>query len=102
MPALFTRMSSRLCASTVAAMASFTSSSREVSVRKKLALPPVASISPTTAFPVSSFSSATSTLAPSAANSRAMARPIPEPAPVISAAFPSSFIARLLSGRRQW
>jgi hypothetical protein len=40
----------------------------------------------------SALTSLTMTRAPSAANSKAMARPIPEPAPVIRATRPSSFI----------
>ena len=47
--------------------------------------------------------SATTTAAPSSAKRSALARPIPDPAPVTIATFPSSSIARMLArGRPLW
>src|ERR1700761_2032457 len=59
------------------------------SVRKAIASPPACTISCAVCSPASPFSSATTTFAPSAANSLAEARPIPVPAPVTTATFPS-------------
>src|SRR6185369_1995256 len=52
------------------------------------AAPPVASMSATTVSTFAGVSERTATFAPSAANSFAVARPIPRPAPVMIATFP--------------
>ncbi len=77
-PALLTRMSG--CdpnASSVAGTRPATSSATVTSVRTNAARPPVSLIASATAAPVATFFSATSTAAPSAANARAIASPIP-------------------------
>src|SRR5215475_444637 len=67
-----------------------TSGSRVTSVRAKRALPPAAAIFCTVSRPPASSRSQTSTRAPSLAKSSAVARPIPDAAPVTSALFPST------------
>src|SRR5206468_324195 len=54
------------------------------------ACPPAAVIPPATARPPSSTASATTTAAPSSAKSRAAIAPMPLPAPVMTATFPSN------------
>src|SRR5438128_839070 len=66
--------------------------SSATSVRTKVAWPPAARHSSATAFPFASFSSATTTRAPSSTSRCAYARPIPWPAPVTIATRSSSFI----------
>src|SRR5215813_6557963 len=69
----------------VCCIASLTLSSFVTSVSMKVASPPALRTSCSLARPSSGLSSAITTLAPSCANSRAAARAIPEPAPVIKA-----------------
>ena len=90
MPALLKSTSSRPYVSTAAAIRFRTSSSFETSARMNVAAPPSASISRATAAPLSSCQSDTTTLAPSRANSSALARPMPEPPPVTIAVLPGS------------
>ncbi len=73
-----------------AAAANIASSERGsvTSVRTNIAVPPASWIMPTVSLPPASSMSATTTDAPSAANASAVARPIPEPAPVTTATFP--------------
>src|SRR5215469_5339761 len=85
--------SSRPCRSTVAPIRSSTSSQRPTSVLWKDAVPPARVMSSTVRSPPStgsSVTSATTTLAPSLANMIAIARPIPEAAPVTTAVLPAS------------
>src|SRR5438105_7925305 len=98
-PALFTTVSSRPHVSSAAAMSDFAPDSSETSSKCATASPPVAWISSTTcdagllSWPVPSHSpprSLTTTRAPCSTNNRASPRPIPLPAPVITATFPSS------------
>src|SRR5713101_1078093 len=96
-PALFTSASSLPKAATVAATASLQSASLVTSSRTKRASPPEAPIAPTTCCPSTSSRSATTTFAPSLANSAASLAPMPCAPPVISATFPSSLIPSLLS-----
>ncbi len=68
----------------------FTSAARETSVRTKRAVPPSPAIAAATRRPFSSFTSATTTRAPSRAKRVAMASPKPEPAPVTITVLPSN------------
>src|SRR5581483_6239854 len=61
-----------------------------------IARPPSSAIISTVSRAVASLRSTTATDAPSCANSRAVALPMPAPAPVISATLPASRIALLL------
>src|SRR5206468_10581233 len=90
--ALLTRTSRRPNWRTVVATISRQLVSSATSVRTKMACPPAARHSSATAFPFASFSSATTTRAPSSTSRCAYARPIPWPAPVTTATRSSSFI----------
>ena len=85
-PALLTRMSSpgSRAAREMTAAVSLTST------QASSALPPAALMAATVADPWGSSRSTTQTDAPWAAKQRAMASPMPDPAPVTSAVFPSS------------
>ena len=69
-----------------------TSAGSVTSIRRAKAVRLAASISTATARALASSKSATTTRAPSAANRRAISRPMPRPAPVIIATFSCSFI----------
>ena len=92
MPALFTRMSILPNASTAAAMRCSGSSGLEMSHGTASVRPPVWLISLATSSSASLRRAAMTTLAPSAANRRAMAAPTPEFAPVTTATLPSSLL----------
>src|SRR6266851_640988 len=89
-PALFTSTFSRPNCLTVSRTARSTSLSRVTSHSTAEALPPSFFTSPVTARSFSGRRPAKATLAPSRANARAIARPIPVPPPLISATFPES------------
>src|SRR6266700_806908 len=91
-PASLPRMSSLPTAARVAAIAACHSASLVTSSFWKIAAPFARVISPTRVRPSASSMSATATLAPSPANTRAMLAPIPEAPPVISATLPSSLM----------
>src|SRR6476619_4144174 len=99
-PALLTRMSRRPNAATAPSIRRFAPAKSATFSPSAIAAPPSASISRTTscAGPVSAPSPAsdaprsfTTILAPACASARACSRPIPRPAPVTTATFPSSF-----------
>ena len=69
-----------------------TSSSRMTSASMATALPPAASMPRTVATLSSALSPAQATAAPSLAKRSAVARPMPEPAPVTTAVLPSSLM----------
>src|SRR5437899_10260370 len=93
-PAQFSSTSTRPKASLACCTIRLTLSSSVTSVRTKRAPAPA---SRAVASPSAASSSATTTLAPSATNSLADARPMPEPAPVITATLPARrFICFLL------
>ena len=73
-----------------------TSSERDTSVRFATARPPAATISATTRCRASAFTSAASTLAPSAAKRFAMASPNPDPAPVTTTVRSSNRCANVM------
>ena len=85
MPALFTRMSSLPYAAIVSAISFFQSASDVTSVRTKRACRWLAEMSAATASPSFTSMSAMTTLAPSCANSRASASPMPWAPPVMIA-----------------
>src|ERR1700722_11353144 len=89
MPALFTRMSSLPYFCTVASTTAFQSASLVTSRRMNSAVPLARVMSAATCWPSSSNMSAITTLAPSFANRRAVATPIPDAAPLMIATFPS-------------
>lgn len=97
MPALFTAQSSRPKASTAPRMSASTSAGFEMSQRMKRASPPCFWMAATVSAPPGTFTSETITRAPSRANTAAAARPIPEPAPVTSAALPSNLLLMCVS-----
>src|SRR5579864_260050 len=91
--ALFTMTSSRPCRSTVAPMSPSISPHRPTSVWWNTARPPARAMSALVGSPPStgfSVMSAMTTAAPSAAKLMAIARPIPELAPVTTATLPAS------------
>ncbi len=93
--ALFTRMWIAPKAVMASAAIRVTLHSSATSVLTKSARPPAFWIVPAVSRPVASSRSAITTAAPSSAKSSAVARPIPAPAPVITATFPASrFMAR--------
>src|SRR5439155_1297086 len=94
-PALLTRMSSPPKPDTASSIIAFTSAERETSARKKRAAPPSLAIAEATRRPFSSFTSATTTRAPSRAKRVAIASPNPDPAPVTTAILPSNLMAAL-------
>src|ERR1700730_2491303 len=85
MPALLTRMSSLPKPSTAPATSAAAPSMATALSRLSAAVPPSAVISATTASAGSGAAAFTTTEAPSAANSLAVAAPIPRPAPVTMA-----------------
>src|SRR5476651_882185 len=89
-PALATRMSTRPNSLTAAAIAASTSILRETSQRAKLALKPSERNRRVSPRPASSFTSVSSTRAPSRAKARAHARPMPCAAPVTTATLSES------------
>src|SRR5208282_383574 len=84
-PALLNRMSSRPNALTVSLTIRSTSAPTRTSTDTDLATPPAFSISAAVLAADSARTSASISFAPSCANRIALARPIPEPAPVINA-----------------
>src|SRR4029453_4425803 len=90
MPALFTRTSSRPKRSAACLTKPAASTSRPMSASTKSAWPPLASISASTRLPRSASRSANATFAPSAANRRTVASPMPDAPPVTAAIFPLS------------
>ena len=108
MAALFTRMWTAPNAATASAAIRVTLGSSETSVCTKSARPPAFLICSWASRPVASSRSAITTAAPSSANNSAVARPIPAPAPVMTATFPfkrfmagsSSVTMVILLGRR--
>src|SRR5215470_12270168 len=94
MPALLNSTSSWPNSFTVPSTTAFTSASLATSARMNFALPPAFWMACTTATPSASRRDATTTFAPSRANSSAAARPIPALPPRTSATFDSNrFIA---------
>src|SRR5205085_2329246 len=89
-PALLWAQSKRPYVSTVVLIMASTSTALETSTWTKIASPPFSVIIWTVCCPPSSFMSATTSFAPSRANIRAVARPIPEAPPVTNATFPST------------
>src|SRR5579872_5339680 len=97
-------MSRRPCRETASPTRASRSCQRVTSVRSKKAVPPARWMRSSVDSPPSSGSavrSASATAAPSAAKARAMARPIPELAPVTTATFPAS-IWDIRCDNRQW
>src|SRR5271156_1855051 len=88
MPALLTRISGVPKASRVFCTIRATEVGSVTSVGTKTACAPLATSSADIAAPVSGLSSATTTRAPSAAKQRAVAAPMPWPAPVTIAILP--------------
>ncbi len=99
-PALLNRMSSPSNSSTVSRTARRQSAAWLTSQRIKMACPPSSLIVWTTLSPPTSSRSAMATAAPSRANRVAVARPIPDAPPVISARFPAKFPMTLLPPRQ--
>src|SRR5262249_40350691 len=89
-PALVTRISRPFQASAIRSICCRTCWKEETSAGAGIAVPPAFSISAHTDLALPSLISFTATRAPALANSSAIARPIPEPAPVTTARFPSS------------
>ena len=94
-PALLYTMSGTPSFSTVAATIACASSFFETSAPSAIALPPAVSMSRAVWAAARWSISTTATFAPSSANSSEPARPIPEPAPVISATLLASFMRPL-------
>ena len=92
-PALQNITSSRPKVSTAVATAAIMSSSTVTSARAATASPPAPLISSATDFTWVSTTSVATTLAPSDANNRALSRPSPCPAPVITTTLSRSRIA---------
>src|SRR4051794_17793981 len=89
-PALLYSASTRPKVATACATMPRASSSFETSVFTNVASPPAFRTASTVALPASSTKSATTTLAPSRANSSAATRPMPLPPPVTMVTLPSS------------
>src|SRR5579864_2631926 len=83
MPALLNSTSRRPQRSSAAATARPHAAGSVTSVRTATARPPAPAMSAATRSPVCPSTSATTTVPPSRANASALARPIPEPAPVM-------------------
>ena len=94
-PALARKMSSPPHVATAFSTTIWLSAAFVTSARTASARPPAFSICSTTPLALVSFRSATTTRAPSRAIASAVAAPIPEPAPVITATLPSSLIVDL-------
>src|SRR5215831_17400555 len=90
MPALLWAQSSLPYVSTALEMSACTSTAWDTSVLTKVASPPFSVMRWTVCCPPSSFMSATTSFAPSLANVRAVALPIPDAPPVTSATLPST------------
>src|SRR5207253_2186337 len=90
MPALLKAQSSLPNVASVRSTIALTSLSFETSVLTKIALPPSSSISAMTAWPSVSRRPLTTTCAPSFANCRAVARPIPALPPVTKTTLPAN------------
>ena len=74
-------------------MMRFQSASREVSCSSKRALPPICC---TVSSPPGRLMSVTITVAPSCASSVAVARPMPDPAPLTSTTLPATLLMRFV------
>ena len=92
MPALLNSTSRRPNASSAPAIIRRQSRASETSARAKMARPPVSAIMAAVSEPAQSSMSTAATAAPSRAKRSAVWRPIPLPAPVISADFPASLM----------
>ena len=88
MPALLTRMETRPRVSATSSATSRQAARSVTSSLKPRALPPAVPISAATLLAASPSMSSTARLAPSRAKPAAMARPMPEPAPVTTAMWP--------------
>ena len=93
-PALLTSTSSLPNASIVASMAACHDSGRVTSRWTYSACPPISFISASTLRPSSSSTSPNATFAPSRANSRASAAPIPRAPPLTNATLPASLMCQ--------
>ena len=100
--ALLNRMSSWPNSAIVRAIISFRASSSPTSTCRAKARPPAARTSSATTSADEASMSAMATMAPSAANFRAEARPMPEPAPVMTADLPFRRSMRRLLSRGSW
>src|SRR5215471_14862246 len=89
-PALLWAQSNLPYVSTAVLIMASTAVASDTSAWTKMASPPCSVIMWTVWCPPSSFMSATTSFAPSRANVRAVARPIPEAPPVTNATFPST------------
>src|SRR5256714_10837132 len=94
MPALLNSTSIRPYSATVAPTMRSTSAGSATSASTNDASPPPASVIPPVPAPAPAARSTTATRAPSRATSTQLARPMPEPPPVMSATFPSSRFMR--------
>ena len=92
MPALLTRTFSAAKRDAARPTAACQSASLVTSSRTKAASPPLALMSASTAWPSATRMSPMTTRAPSRANRRASAAPIPRAPPLISATFPASLM----------
>ena len=92
MPAALTRMSMPPKAATAASTAARTAAIEPTSHTALSATPPARRIVSTVAATPAPFTSTPKTFAPSAAKSRAVARPRPEPAPVMKSTRPANLI----------
>src|SRR5713101_3314929 len=98
MPALLKRTSMRLSRRATRPASEMVSGSTVTSMCSALARPPALRIDATVERAPRSSTSATITCAPSEANKSALARPMPEPAPVIKQTLPSSLPTSALRG----
>src|SRR5215469_2614892 len=90
MPALLTRMSRRGASRSIRSNAVRTEPAKATSQSIAVDIPPFARMSPAVSSPAPVSRSRTNTRAPALAKVLAIARPIPDPAPVTAAIFPSS------------
>jgi hypothetical protein len=97
MPALLWAQSNLPYVSTALLIMASTAVALDTSTCMKVASPPFSVIICTVCCPSSAFRSATTSFAPSRANVRAVARPIPEAPPVTNATLPSTRPAMVLS-----
>ena len=88
MPALLCTMSMPPKAASTEAKSAATPAGVDTSASKKEARPSAPAMARTVSSPPARSMSATATVAPSAANATAVARPMPDDAPVTSATFP--------------
>ena len=89
-PALLCTMSTPPCSASAAANIASSERGSVTSVRVNDAVPPTSCTSPTVSSPPTSSTSATTTRCPRFANASAVARPMPDPAPVTTATLPRS------------